>query len=81
MASDSNISIDSSLPDHRILCVDLKLDVHFDHGKEKQTKMKIRTMPDNYMLNEEPIRKLEELTDSLAKIGASHEVDKIYGES
>ena len=27
---------------------------------------------------EEPIRKLEELTDSLAKIGASNEIDKIF---
>ena len=79
MASDSNISIDSSLLDHRILCVDLKLDIHFDHGKEKQTKNENQN--NDYMINEEPIRKLEELTDSLAKIGASHEVDKIYGES
>ena len=78
VASNNNISIDSTLHDHRILCVHLKLNVCFDHGKEKQTKTKISIMPDNYMQNTEPIRKLEELTDSLAEIGATHDVDKRF---
>ena len=80
VGSNNNINIDSSLPDHRIHCVDLKLDAHLDHGKEKRTKTEIKTMLDNYMLNEEPIRKLEELAHSLTEVGSTHDVDRIYSD-
>ena len=78
IASNNNINIDSSFPDHRIISVEFGIDSRLCHERKKHTKTNIKVMPSTYMLNEIPVQNFEKLADSLAEPACN--IDGIYRE-
>ena len=73
VATNYGIDVDSAIPDHRILTIDLKIDVHsISNTFELPKKQSIKVMPENYMLNQDPINKLEALARSIEHSMLSH---------
>ena len=73
VATECGIGVDSTTPDHRILTIDLRIDVHSNSntvGLPK--KQSIKVMPEDYMLKHDPISKLEALARSLKHGMLSH---------
>jgi hypothetical protein len=69
VAIDNNIALDTSIPDHRILAMDLILNSlprRSPVNKGKQTdKILIKNMPDNHLLDSTIVDRIEALTTEL----------------
>ena len=91
IAIDNNIALDSSMPDHRILAVDLALNslssrkgIKSSNSNGTTNKIKIKAMPEDYLRDPSTVERIEALAVELehnthTKSDASH-LNKIYQE-
>ena len=64
-AMDRKIPIDSSVPDHRLVIVDMALNNHHQHCTTPTTKSQFKTMPTDYLLDPAITDKIESLAMKL----------------
>ena len=88
VATESNIVIDSSMPDHRILAVHLALNkarpYRYSPSNGMPAKKSIKRMPENFMLDPGTVDRLESLADMLDSndplLAGNCEIDDVYNE-
>ena len=85
---DNSIALDSSIPDHRILAVDLKMNSLPPHSPvdrgEPAAKLQFKTMPEDYLLDPTVVDRIEALTAELENSTCTNlstsNLNKVYEE-
>ena len=83
IVTQNSINIDSSLPDHRFISVDLDIKASLKRDSNKPAGTNIKIMPNNYMQEEFPVQGLELLTNLLqgkSPTMLEGNIDEVYKE-